>query len=138
MKKLPLLLFIVLLIAACNVQKRTHSSKHSFSNEVIAGIWTEHWEADSSETDVTYVDTIRIVTDKRGELNLNCINNSNYKYSNINFDGEELRFTMENTSGTEDRFFVYYTLRLDKGKTLMQGEIVNSLDSRVLIKMIKL
>ena len=121
-----LLLFLLVLNYSCTVQKNNKIDK-------ILGIWTEHWDKDS---DVTYVDTLRFYK-KNNKLQIECINDSVYIFSQIKFDGSSLTFTSENICDPNERFFIYYTLTLIN-KDLLKGGIVNSRKQKVGMRFEKL
>lgn len=136
MKLIERILLIFLsfqIIASCISAKKSHNSIGDYNR--IVGLWTEHW---GQESDVNYVDTIKIELKKNGDLNLRCINNANYLYDRIDFTNDKLTFRMENTSDSNERFLIDYSLQLMDGEKLLQGEIVNSRGARVKVSMVKI
>lgn len=133
MKKILIVFLAFQIIASCSSAKKVHSSVGDHKR--IVGLWTEHWGEDS---DVNYVDTVKIELKKNGDLNLRCINNPNYLYDRIDFSKDKLTFRMENTSDLNERFLIDYSLQLMDGAKLLQGEIVNSRGARVKVSMVKI
>jgi hypothetical protein len=122
-------LIIISFICSCSFLKKIKSYK---KNDNIIGIWTEHWGKDSHEpeTDVNYVDTLKIDINGNGEIIIICINNSNYIYSNIICNETHLSFQMENKVDPEEKFIIQYSLVLTK-KNIYKGEIINSRGKKV-------
>jgi hypothetical protein len=125
MRNLYLLFTIILVITACRSINKTPNNNSKEKKLEIEGIWTEHWEQDTSETNVDYVDTLKIQK-KHDKLLIKCINDNSYIYFDIEFKDEELKFTLENIIHKKERFFVYYTLKLSPERNLLKGEIKNS------------
>lgn len=133
MKNVLIIFLIFQIIASCNSAKKAQTPVAE--NRRIVGLWTEHW---GEESDVNYVDTIKIDLKRNGQLNFRCINNSNYLYDRIDFTNDKLTFRMENTTDSNERFLIDYSLQLMDGEKLLQGEIVNSRGARVKVKMVKI
>lgn len=115
-------------------------NKKSKRIEQIVGIWTEHWsgEEDGSESDVTYVDTLKISIDTSGNLHMECVNNAHLLYDKISFKKDKLTFRMENVSDPNEQFFVHYKMKTTENKDIFSGNIVNSKNKKARVKLIRL
>lgn len=133
------LLFSILIVSSCISTKKLNISQADKSNQQIHGIWTEHWEQDSieSETNVTYVDTVKIFQNE-DKLEMKCINDKTFKYYNANFANNELKFTVENIEDPTEKFFIYYDLKLSPDGNQLIGKIKNSREKVVNVKLVKL
>ena len=130
MTKLLIFLFPVLLLGNYHL-----TNEKSLSHKpILVGKWAEKWIG--AHTDVNYVDTLQISIVNR-QINLITIHRS-YIYDNIEFNNRVLKFRMENSSSKDDRFFVYYTLRLNEADDLFQGEIINSKQQTDTVRLEKL
>lgn len=122
MKKTILYLSVLTLMISCGV-------KNKLTPQDLSGIWTEHWEFDTINPDksVTYVDTLKLFT-KDNKLQITCINNDLYVFSDIQLKGNQLTYTKENLVDPNERFFVYFTLLVNKKRNECNGSIVNSVN----------
>lgn len=122
MKKIVAYLGILTLIISCGV-------KNKLTPQDLSGIWTEHWEFDTINPDksVTYVDTLKLFT-KDNKLQITCINNDLYLFSDIQLKGNKLTYTKENLVDRSERFFVYFTLQVNKMRNECNGSIINSVN----------
>ncbi|MBA5792641.1 hypothetical protein H1R17_01225 [Flavobacterium sp. xlx-214] len=122
MKKPILYLSVLTLTISCGV-------KNKLTPQDLSGIWTEHWVPDIIDPDksVNYVDTLKLYT-KNNQLNITCINYDMYVYSDIQLKGNQLTFTKENLVDPNERFFVYYTLTVNKKRNECSGGIINSVN----------
>lgn len=104
----------------------------------VLGVWTEHWGTDTinPETDVHYVDTITIFSERNG-LAIICHHDSLYRYDQIRAKDDSLFFRMENTSAPNSPFFVNFFLK-QVAPDRMEGRIFNSQDETVGIVLKKL
>lgn len=115
MKKISIIIVASILLFSCS----------SDPKKKLVGVWKEHWGI-GQETDVTYNDTIKIQLATDGEIILRCTNRSNYVYDKILFDGMELSFIKENTIDPNEKFYVYYKMKLSDNGNWMEGPISNS------------
>lgn len=122
MKKTILYLSVLTLMISCGV-------KNKLNPQDLSGIWTEHWEFDTINPDksVDYVDTLKLFT-KNNQLQITCINNDLYVFSDIQLKGNQLTYTKENLVDPSERFFVYFTLLVNKKRNECNGSIVNSVN----------
>lgn len=122
MKKTILYLSVLTLMISCGV-------KNKLTPQDLSGIWTEHWEFDTINPDksVDYVDTLKLFT-KNNQLQITCINNDLYVFSDIQLKGNQLTYTKENLVDPDERFFVYFTLLVNKKRNECNGSIVNSVN----------
>ena len=90
-------MFSCVLIYSCSSVIQTNNNQLYKSNQQVYGLWTEHWEKDSTDTEgnVTYVDTVKNFQNK-DKLKMECINDKSFKYYNAIFVNNELKFTVEN------------------------------------------
>lgn len=117
MKKILLFLFLITLLVSFTFIKTDEPGQIA---QQYVGIWTEHWEGD-----VDYVDTLQFKLNSTGQLTISCVNNSNYKYSEIKPKKSSITFVMENTVDPNERFIIQYTLKRTSNN-LIKGKIVNS------------
>jgi len=135
MKKTLACVIIISLICFSCILNKANTLK---DDDKIIGLWTEHWGNGSfePETDVNYVDTLKIGLNDRGKINIICINNSNYVYSNIIYKGSKLLFQMENKTDPKEKFIIQYSLMLTEENVFI-GEINNSRGKKVSINLKK-
>jgi len=135
MKKKLAYLIIIGLIGSCSVLKKSNTIKE---NDKVTGLWTEHWGIDSiePETDVHYVDTLKIDINSNGKISIVCINDSNYIYTNIKYSNSQFSFQMENREDPKEKFVVYYSLILTE-ENVFNGEIINSRKQKSSVKLKK-
>ncbi|MBX3163753.1 MAG: hypothetical protein KF900_04685 [Bacteroidetes bacterium] len=112
------------------------SSCTSDPKQKLVGKWAEHWGI-GTETDIQYVDTIQIQLTTDDNIIMSCVNNKTLQYDNIIFDGNELSFRMENISDPNEKFYVYYKLKVQKNGNWMDGSIENSRNKKNNIKLEK-
>ncbi len=110
-----LLLVVVSLLSSCN----------SDPKKKLIGEWKEYCGV-GQETDVDYSDTYKIQLTADNEIILSCTSRDNYLFDKILFDGNELSFRKENTIDPNEKFYVYYKLKLSKDGEWMEGPISNS------------
>lgn len=139
MKNTFYLLFSILIVSSCTSTKKLNISQTDKVNQQIFGLWSEHWEQDSTDTEgnVTYVDTVKIFQNKE-KLQMECINDKSFKYYNANFVNNELKFTVENLEDPTEKFFIYYDLKLSSDRNQLIGKIKNSREKVVNVKLVKL
>jgi hypothetical protein len=83
-----------------------------YPKEKLVGLWAEHWGV-GVQTDVTYVDTVQIQLSNNGEIEMKCINDQYYLYDKISFNGTELSYRKENASDPNEKFYIYYKLKIN-------------------------
>ena len=123
--KITFVAVISLLTVACSVKNKIETPKNNYNNSI--GLWSEHWEQDTIdiEGNVTYVDTLKISL-VQNNLDIQCISDTVFKYSNIQFKNDSLTFTTENTMDPNEAFFIYYRLKYNAKKQWYEGTILNS------------
>ncbi len=134
MKKNILLVLLICVISSCSLFKNSESSKIEKNN--LVGLWSEHWGTDklNPETDIDYVDTIKVELNRNGKFVMRCINRSNYIYRNIKSQDNKLSFEMENTEDKNEKFTLQYSFFL-LNKNLYNGEMLNSRGSKASIQL---
>ena len=115
MRNFLILLLTTLILSACNNDPK----------QKLIGEWKEHWGI-GQETDVNYNDIIKIQLTTDGNFVMTCMNRNNYFFDKIIFDGIELSFREENTQDPNEKFYVYYKLKLSSDGKWMEGTISNS------------
>lgn len=126
-KNFCLLLIIVTFLSSCN----------SDPKQKLVGKWAEHWGI-GTETDINDIDTIQIQLTTDGGIVVSCVNKKYFQYDKIVFDGNELSYRMENISDPNEKFYVYYKLKLQDNGNWMDGSIENSRNKRGNIKLEKI
>lgn len=122
-----LLLIVVTILSSCN----------SDPKQKLVGKWAEHWGI-GTETDINDIDTIQIQLTTDGGIVVSCVNKKHFQYDKIVFDGNELSYRMENISDPNEKFYVYYKLKLQDNGNWMDGSIENSRNKRDNIKLEKI
>ena len=130
MKTKIVFIIVIGLICSCNVLKK---SEIITTEDKLVGLWTEHW---GESSDVDYVDTLKIDFESSGKFKISCINNSDYVYYNILFNGSKLSFEMENKVDPKEKFILEYTLKLVE-ENLFTGGMINSKGKKDKIKLKK-
>lgn len=125
-KKICLLLVVVSFLSSC----------HSDPKQKLVGNWAEHWGI-GTETDINDIDTIQIQLITDGSIVISCVNKKDFQYDKIVFDGNELSYRMENISHPNEKFYVYYKLKVQDNGNWMDGSIENSKNKKVNIKLEK-
>jgi len=103
-------------------------SLYSFKDdpkEKLVGTWVEFWGTGDNSS-VKYHDTTFIILSANGEIIMKQINNKNYIYDKINFDGTYLYFTLVNTVDPNEIFYVLYKMKLSCDGNCLEGNITNS------------
>ena len=123
--KITFVAVISLLTVACSVKNKIETPKNNYNNSI--GLWSEHWEQDTIdiEGNVTYVDTLKISL-IQNKIDIQCVSDTVFKYSNIQFKNDSLTFTTENTMDPNEAFFIYYRLKYNAKKQWYEGTILNS------------
>ena len=99
----------------------------------LIGEWKEYWGV-GQETDVTYNNIFKVQITTDGEIILKCTTKDNYLFDKVLFDGTELSFRKENTSDPNEKFFVYYKMKLSSDGKWMEGPINNSKNQTNFVK----
>lgn len=125
MKKIFLQLLGILLLTSCSTKQNVLRS----NSDKILGLWSEHWEPDTLEPEnsINYVDTLYVFK-KKNKLFIECTSDTVYRFSEITFSNDILKFTKENIIDPEERFYIYYTMKYSEKDKEFKGSIVNSRD----------
>ena len=115
MNKYIILILTTMLLNSCNNDPK----------QKLIGEWKEHWGI-GQETNVDYSDIIKIQLTTDGNFVMTCLNRNNYLFDKIIFDGNELSFREENTQDPNEKFYVYFKLKLNKEGNWLEGSITNS------------
>src|ERR1035437_5682453 len=115
MKNILLLIITGIILNACNNDPK----------QKLIGEWKEYWGI-GEETDVNYNSINKIQLNSDGNFVITRVTGNDYLFDKIVFDGTELSFREENTSDPNEKFFVYYKLKLINDAKWMEGSIINS------------
>ncbi len=115
MRSFAIIILTSVLLLSCNNNPK----------EKLVGEWKEYWGV-GQETNVDYNDISKIQLTTDNEIILKCTDRDNYLFDKILFDGNELSFRKENTIDPNEKFYVYYKLKLSKDGKWLEGPINNS------------
>jgi hypothetical protein len=116
MKKIFIYTLLCLFIYSLEACKSSVATNNTNNLTMIVGKWRETWDNNSNNTDIY---SLRNVEEK---LQIGCATHK-YKFENISFVNNILRFTLLNTDKyVGETYTIVYELRFDKEKDIFEGK----------------